>query len=146
MRQGAARLLRAPSSGSSTTLALGGAEVVAAFEVIRDELEVHERFKLRSVLKVPAPSGMAPESVAERVATEMKALSKAMAANAATKGRGGVNGRELDTELVHVAFLAPLRNRQKSPVDLPLLVVSAASDWSLGPFVTQARKPVNQAF
>ena len=61
MQQGAARLLRAPSSGDSTTLALGGAEVVAAFEVIRDELEVHERFKLRSVLQVPAPSEMAPE-------------------------------------------------------------------------------------
>ena len=53
MRQGEVRLLRAPSSGSSATLALGGAEVVAAFEVIRDELEVHERFKLRSVPKSP---------------------------------------------------------------------------------------------
>ena len=61
MRQGAARLLRADSSGSSTTLALGGAEVVAAFGVIRDELKVHGRPELRSVLKVPAPSEMAPE-------------------------------------------------------------------------------------
>ena len=92
MRQGAVRLLRAPSSGSSATLALGGAEVVAAFEVIRDELEVHERFKLRSVLKVPAPSEMTPGSVAERIATEMKALSKAIATNAATNGRHGAIG------------------------------------------------------
>ena len=33
-------------------------------------------------------------------------------------------------DLVHVAFLAPLRVRQKSPPG-PALVVSAASDWSL---------------
>ena len=92
MGQGAARLLRAPSSGSSATLALGGAEVVAAFGVIRDELKVHERFKLRSVLKVPAPSEMTPESVAERIATEMKVPPRAMAANAATKGRHGATG------------------------------------------------------
>ena len=44
-------------------MALGGAEVVAAFEVIRDELKVHERFKLRSMLKVPAPSEIAPEYI-----------------------------------------------------------------------------------
>ena len=35
---------------------------------------------------------MAPGSVAERVATEMKALSKAVEANAAAKGRGGATG------------------------------------------------------
>ena len=63
-----------------------------AFEVLREEIGVNARYKLRRVLEVAALGEMTPESVAERVDSECKALSKAMAANAATNGRDGATG------------------------------------------------------
>ena len=86
---------RGAAAARSFLLQLGdlrGDEKVEAFEFIRDGLKVHERFKLWRVLEVTAPGGMTPGSVAERVATEMKALSKATEANAAARGRDGATG------------------------------------------------------
>ena len=63
-----------------------------AFQVIRNEMDKHELFQLRSVLGVPSSVEVTPESIAKRVSEEAKHLTKVMTEHAGGLGRAGVKG------------------------------------------------------
>ena len=62
------------------------------FIAIRDGLEKDDRFLLRTTFGVPAAEELTADMAAAKVSEELKALTKAMAAEAKRSGRDGVVG------------------------------------------------------